>query len=44
MAFELANNLTKNYNLTEGSLKFYLPLHINNAISWAVGEINDELQ
>ena len=34
MAFELANNLTSNYNLDENSLEFNLPLHIKNAILW----------
>lgn len=44
MAFELANNLTNNYNLEEGSLKFNLPLHIKKAVLWACGRVNDEPQ
>ena len=44
MAFELANKLTNNYDLDEGSLKFNLPLYIKNAISWVCEGVYNELQ
>lgn len=44
MAFELANNLINNFDLSEGSLKFNLPLHIKNAISWVCEGVYNEPQ
>ena len=44
MAFELANKLTNNYDLDEGSLKFNLHLYIKNAISWVCEGVYNELQ
>jgi putative ATP-dependent endonuclease of OLD family len=44
MAFELANNLINNFNLSDGPLEFNLPLHIKNAISWVCGGVYNEPQ
>lgn len=43
MAFELVNNFN-NFNLGEDPLKFNLPLHIKNAISWVCRGVYDEPQ
>lgn len=43
MAFELVNNFN-NFNIDEDPLKFNLPLHIKNAISWVCEGVYNEPQ